>query len=355
MIRFQLALIGVLGIVFVLMTTGCTRSLPPSSDREENASTASGGDSLAATATSIPADWRRVAGTEVPSMPHASQNLPVTVRSDDGVDVTITDTSRTIVGNDDIIAVMEVLGLSEHVYAAPTSTITEAGRQAPHHFLFNRTTGIEGILSLEGTLFVGNSLRRHGKLAEPLRDAGSAMVIVDELQPAPEKVRKIAAVFGYAQEGQQLAALVQQQLDQATAIAAKHARKPRVIVLSATGGGGAPTVAGADTVAAELVRLAGGINVGDEAKVSNYSQLSNEGVVGTAPEVILVSDNDLDFFGGENGLWKAYPSLKDTPAGVANRVWVMPDLQLKVTSISCGTGAIALAEALSELATEPSP
>lgn len=300
----------------------------------------------------LPERWQRIAGTGIPRVERSKQDLPVTVRSDDGVDVTIPDTSRTIVGNDDIVMVMDALELSDQVFAAPTNAVTDTGRNARHHFLFNRTTGVEGILSLDGTLFVGNSLRRHGKLAQPLRDAGLALVIVDELQPIPDKVRKLATVFGHADEGEQLAAQVEQQLTEAARIAATHTRRPRVIHVSATGGGGSPTVGGADTAAAVLIRLAGGTNVGDEAKVSNYSQLSNEGIVAVEPEVILLSEDDLRVFGGADGLWKAYPSLKQTPAGLAERVWVMPDTQLKVSSIAGGTGAVALAEALATLAAE---
>lgn len=346
---------GLFLLTFMLIVAGCSPA--PSTRPGENASTTPAQTNESAATSEIPivipAGWRYVAGVDLPTVPLAAQKLPTTIQSDDGVEVLVTDSGRTIVGNDDIIAVMEVLGLAKHVFAAPTSTVTKIGREAPHHFLFNRTTGIEGVLSLDGTLFVGNSLRRHGKLAGPLRDAGQAVVIVDELQSAPEKVRKIAAVFGYAEEGQLLAEKIQQQLDQAAEIAKTHARKPRIIHVSATGGGGTPTVAGADTAAAGQIRLAGGINIGDETKLANYSQLSNEGVVAAQPEVILVSENDLAVFGGEAGLWKAYPSLKETPAGIANRVWVMPDLQLKVASVACGTGAIALAEAIHELAAEP--
>lgn len=272
------------------------------------------GAAVPATDAALPEGWQRVAGTDIPRVARSQQDLPVTVRSDDGVDVMVTDTARTIVGNDDIVMVMESLGLADQVFAAPTNSVTDTGRKAQHHFLFNRTTGVEGILSLDGTLFVGNSLRRHGKLAQPLRDAGQTLVIVDELQPIPDKVRKLATVFGHADEGEQLAMQVQQQLDEAARIAATHTRKPRVIHISATGGGGSPTVGGADTAAAGLIRLAGGINVGDEAKVANYSQLSNEGIVAVEPEVILVSEDDLRVFGGEAGLWNAYPSLKQTPA-----------------------------------------
>jgi iron complex transport system substrate-binding protein len=174
-------------------------------------------------------------------------------------------------------------------------------------------------------------------------------VVVDDLQPAPDKVRKIAAALGLADAGQTLATQVQQQLDEAAAIGTASGRKPRVIHVSATGAGGAPTVAGTDSASAKLIALAGGLNIGTEAGVANYSALSNEGVVAAAPEVILVTEHDLALFGGADGLWKAYPTLKQTPAGQANRVWVMPDVQLKYASVGSGVGALALAKALAAL------
>lgn len=306
----------------------------------------------AAATTALPQGWLRVAGTDVPTSTGLTAVLPVTVTSDDGEQVTVKDSSRIVAGGDDVIAVIEALGMGSQVYAAPLRSATEAGRNAPKQFLFNRTTGVEGVLSLEGTLFLGSSLRRHTELAKKLRGAGEAAVVIDDLQPAPDKVRKVAAALGVAEAGTQLAAQVQAQLDEATAIAAASNVHPRVIHLSATGAGGAPTVAGADSASGKLIGLAGGINIGTEAGVANYSALSNEGVVAAAPDVILVTENDLQLFGGEAGLWKAYPTLKQTPAGAANRVWVMPDVQLKSASVGSGSGALALAKALAAL---PSP
>ncbi|WP_217538105.1 ABC transporter substrate-binding protein [Stenotrophomonas sp. GbtcB23] len=306
----------------------------------------------ASSPAALPQGWLHLAGANVPSSTNLMPVLPVTVTSDDGEQVTVKDASRIVAGGDDVIAVIEALGLGGQVYAAPLRSATEAGRKAPKQFLFNRTTGVEGVLSLEGTLFLGNSLRRHTELAKKLRGAGEAAVVIDDLQPAPDKVRKVAAALGVAEAGNALAAQVQAQLEEAAAIAASSKVHPRVIHLSATGAGGAPTVAGADSASGKLIGLAGGVNIGTEAGVANYSALSNEGVVAAAPEVILVTENDLQLFGGEAGLWKAYPTLKQTPAGAANRVWVMPDVQLKAASVGSGSGAVALAKALAAL---PSP
>lgn len=94
-------------------------------------------DAAPATAASqpLPDGWLRVIGTDIPRVARSRQDLPVTVRSDDGVEVTITDTARTIVGNDDIVMVMDALELSDQVFAAPTNSVTETGLKAPHHFL----------------------------------------------------------------------------------------------------------------------------------------------------------------------------------------------------------------------------
>ncbi|MDN8660707.1 heme/hemin ABC transporter substrate-binding protein [Stenotrophomonas indicatrix] len=334
-----------LPIAVSLVLAACGDKAPPSAGNPDAAAPAA----ATAKAGALPAGWQRVAGSDVPTLLGQHAVLPSKVHSDDGADVEVDDSSRIIAGGDDIIAVIEALGLGKQVFAAPTNTTTEAGLAAPHQFLFNRTTGVEGVLSLQGSLFIGNSLRRHTELAKKLREVGEPAVVIDDLQPAPDKVRKIAAVLGVADAGQTLATQVQRQLDEAAAIGKGLAHAPRVIHVSATGAGGSPTVAGADSASAKLIALAGGLNIGTEAGVANYSQLSNEGVVAAAPDVILVTEHDLQLFGGAEGLWKAYPTLKQTPAGQANRVWVMPDAQLKYASIGSGAGALALAQALAAL------
>ncbi|QHE87695.1 heme/hemin ABC transporter substrate-binding protein [Hydrogenophaga sp. BPS33] len=305
-----------------------------------------------ASSQALPAGWQSVAGAQTIKAIKAAPRLPVSAASDDGATVRVTDAARVIAGGDDVIDIMETLGLGDRVFAAPESAVTEAGRKAPRHFLFNRTTGAEGVLSLDGTLFLGNSLRRHAKLSETLRATALPAVVVDDLQPAPQKIRKVAAVFGLATEGEALAKAVQQQLDEAAAIGKPLTKRARVIHVSATGGGGKPTVGGKDTAAAQLIRLAGGINIGDAANTGDYTALSNEGVVAAMPEVVLITRSDLALMGGEAGLWRNYPTLKQTPAGQANRVWVMPDVQLKIVGSQSGAGAIALAQAFKAFATK---
>lgn len=308
-------------------------------------------------APALPAGWLRIAGTGVPQVAAATPRLPATVRSNDGVEVTVTDSRRTIAGGDSVIAVMEALGLAGHVYAAPTDSATAAGRAAPKQFRFNRGTGVEGVLSLDATLFIGNSMRRHadGGLVGKLRGAGMPALVYDDLQPAPDKIRGIAAALGLADAGDALATQVQVQLDRAAEAGARLPRKARILHVSATGAGGQPTVAGRDNAGSILVRLAGGDNVGDATGVRDYDPLSSEGIVASDPEIVLLSEHDLRVFGGREGLYAAYPGLEHTRAGLADRVWVMPDLQLKSLTVGSGAGALALADALAAYVAEHPP
>ncbi|WP_036595394.1 heme/hemin ABC transporter substrate-binding protein [Ottowia thiooxydans] len=294
----------------------------------------------------LPAGWLAVGEAQSLKASAGTPRLPSSVTSDDGATVRITDAARVIVGGDDVIGIMEALGLGSRVFAAPESSVTAAGRKAPHHFLFNRTTGAEGVLSLDGTLFIGNSLRRHAKLSETLRQTGLPAIVIDDLQPAPQKIRKTANAFGLKTEGETLARDLERQYREAAAIARELPRRARVIHISATGGGGRPTVGGKDTAAANLIRLAGGTNIGDDAKTGDYTALSNEGMVAAAPEIVLLTRSDLELFGGDAGIWRSYPALKQTPAGQKNQIWVMPDEQLKIVGVHSGAGALALTKAL---------
>jgi len=187
-----------------LVLAACGDKAPPSS----SSSGAAAPTAATAEAGALPAGWQRVAGNDVPTLPGQQVLLPTKVQSDDGASVEVDDTSRIIAGGDDIIAVIEALGLGKQVFAAPTNTTTEAGVAAPPQFLCNLTSGVEGVLSLQGSLFIGNSLRRHTELAKKLREVGEPAVVIDDLQPAPDKVRKIAAVLGVADAGQALATQV---------------------------------------------------------------------------------------------------------------------------------------------------
>lgn len=92
-----------------LALAACGGSSAPSDAKTPAESPAA---TAAAAETALPAGWQRVAGAEMPAVHDQKAVLPAKVHSDDGADIEVADTSRIIAGGDDVIAVIEALGLS---------------------------------------------------------------------------------------------------------------------------------------------------------------------------------------------------------------------------------------------------
>ncbi|GAE78685.1 heme ABC transporter [Cutibacterium acnes JCM 18920] len=97
-------------------------------------------------------------------MAKATLRLPVTTTDGTGRRVTIKNANRIIVGGEDVADILAALGWRKLIYAAPTNSVAEAAVNAPKHYGFSKKTGMEGLLSIDGTLFIGNNPMRHGRL-----------------------------------------------------------------------------------------------------------------------------------------------------------------------------------------------
>lgn len=312
------------------------------------------GDSAAAAASGAPADlpdgWTYVAGEPSFEIAQTTPQLPAKVTDGTGAEVTVRDTSKIIASGDGVAGILGALGFQDSIYAAPSDAISPEAQAAPEKFDFNKNTGAEGLLSVDGTLFIGDNVRRHQSVAEQFRAAGTDALVIDDQQPLSDKIEAIAAAVGLPEVGKQLAAEVDDQLAAAGKTAGDAAGEPlKMVEVTATGAGGQPSVAGEGTPGTDLIEALGSISVGAEANLRGYSvEMSNEGLLSAAPDIILLTVNDLEKFGGEAGLWEAFPTLQQTPAAENDRIYVMPDAQLKYPSPEIGVGAQALAEQLEQ-------
>jgi iron complex transport system substrate-binding protein len=296
----------------------------------------------------IPEGWTWIEGTGIPST-EADPQLPTTVTDGTGSEAEVTDLERIIVGGEDVADILAAMGLQENIYAAPTNSVAEAALAAPEQFEFSQQTGVEGLLSVDGTLFIGNNVKRHGDVAAQFRDAGVDAVVVDDQQPIADKIRSVGEYVGAAEAGEDLAGQVEAQLDEAAEAAAGSAEGQRVLAVTSSGAGGANAVVGTGTAAQEIIEATGATSVGVEEGLRGYSvEYSDEGLLGTEPDVILVGDGDLEEWGGYEGFLEAFPTLAETPAMQNDRVFVMPSEQIKVSGVGVGAGAAALAEALAD-------
>jgi len=336
----------IIGAACALALVGCGGSTSGTAD-DSAADQGSGSD----LSVPLPEGWKQISGESDFSTIEAKPKLPVKVEDGTGTDVEVKDIDQIIVAGDGVASTLGALGLADKIAAAPEDSVSPEAKNAPKHFEFGKSTGVEGLLAMDGTLFIGDNTKRHGDVAGQFRDAGTDAVVMDDQQSQGDKLKAVAEYVGAKDAGEELAKIVDDQL----ADAAKTAKESdttdlSIIEVTASGAGGQNAVAGTGTPGNEMIETLGYTSVGSESKLRGYSrEFSNEGIVASAPDVVVMAESDYEKWGGEDGLWKAFPTLDQTPAGQNSAIFVMPDAQLKYSSPEIGVGAQALAEAVAQL------
>ncbi|MDN5587355.1 MAG: ABC transporter substrate-binding protein [Brevibacterium sp.] len=341
--RTQLSIIGA---VCALALAGCGGSGSAAMNNET--AEANAGSDLS---VPLPADWSQISGASDFSSVEADPQLPAKVTDGTNTEVEVNDIDKIIVAGDGVASTLGALGLKDNIVAAPENSTSPEGLEAPEHFEFGKETGVEGLLAMNGTLFIGDNTKRHGSVAQQFRNAGTDAVVMDDQQSQSDKLKAVASYVGAEAAGEELATLVDDQLADAANTAKRSGKTDlSIIEVTANGAGGQNAVAGTGTPGNEMIETLGYTSVGAESKLRGYSrEFSSEGIVAAAPDVIVMAESDYDKWGGEDGLWKAFPTLQQTPAGKNSAIYVMPDAQLKYSSPEIGVGAQALAEAVAEL------
>lgn len=298
----------------------------------------------------LPEGWRHVVGDFEAEDIQADPQLPVTVTDGTGEEVEITDIDQIISAGDGVSSTLGALGLGENIQSAPHDSTSPEGIAAPEHFEFSQNTGTEGLLAMEGTLFLGDNAARHGDVAAQFRDAGVDAAVLDDQASQSEKLMAVAEFVGDPAAGQELVDMLQEDMEEAQEIVAEEDLSDvRVLQITATGAGGQNSVAGTGVPGTEMVEELGMVSVGAEEGLRGFSvEFSDEGILASDPDVIVMAESDYESWGGEEGLWEAFPTLADTPAGEQANIIVMPDAQLRYSSPELGAGAKALAEAVAE-------
>lgn len=288
---------------------------------------------------------------QAPSVEAGEPTLPVTFTGDDGVEITVESLENVMVIDDGTIEIIGALGAADLIGIAPDQSLVEdvaaqAGERVTTAGRGSLT--VEGVVALDPTLVIGVNMRRHADLVAGLQGAGIPATLIDTSQVAPEKIRRTAELLGIPEAGEELAALVQEQYDEAAAKLEGVEERPRVMVLSSSGAGdsGATTGAGADTPAHEVIEAAGGLNAGAETGLDRYQSVTAEGLVAAAPEVVVVAAGEIEDLDGADGIWTQVAGLVGTPAEQEQRLVVLEDMQIKGGAVTSGLGVLALQAAL---------
>lgn len=241
--------------------------------------------------------------------------------------------------------ILAALGAEDRLVLVPDDPALD--RHFPHAVRYRRMPSAESLLAQGPDLLIGGNPQRDRQLLVQADRLGIERVMIERTLPAIERVRRLAAHAGRETQGAELIARIESDY---AAAAERIDGQPRVRVLhlSSSGAGSAGTVTGAgrETSADDLIRRAGGINVGAEAGLDRYQTLSAEGVMAMSPEAVLVSDLELPALGGAEGIWRAVPGLAHTPAARHRRLIVLDHAAVKFDAATSGQATQALAEAL---------
>ncbi|MDN6380422.1 MAG: ABC transporter substrate-binding protein, partial [Brevibacterium aurantiacum] len=235
--RTQLSIIGA---VCALALAGCGGSGSAAMNNET--AEANAGSDLS---VPLPADWSQISGASDFSSVEADPQLPAKVTDGTNTEVEVNDIDKIIVAGDGVASTLGALGLKDNIVAAPENSTSPEGLEAPEHFEFGKETGVEGLLAMNGTLFIGDNTKRHGSVAQQFRNAGTDAVVMDDQQSQSDKLKAVASYVGAEAAGEELATLVDDQLADAANTAKRSGKTDlSIIEVTANGAGGQNAVAG---------------------------------------------------------------------------------------------------------------
>lgn len=223
----------------------------------------------------------------------------------------------------DVTQIVYALDAQKELVARDTTSLhPEAAKKLPD-VGYMRMLNAEGILALKPTLVLATELAKPALALEQVGKNGVTVVDVTgktDVSAINEKIGTIATALHREQEGKAL----QEKVSSELASIPTGTLPVKVLFILAHQGMGT-MAAGSGTSADSAIRAAGLQNA--MAAVNRYQTLSQEGVVASAPQLVVVTTDGMKTIGGEANLWKL-PGLALTPAAKNKQLLVVDDMAL---------------------------
>ncbi len=246
------------------------------------------------------------------------------------------------------------LGAADRLVGVDTTSLYPSAAADLPKVGYKRALSAEGLLSLSPDLLLATVDAGPPEVLEQIQLAGVSTRIIPDAPTVAglhAKIDAVAEVLDAKPGAAALRARIERELAQvrdatADAPSVTAADRPRVLFLLHTGSGN-DLAAGRDTAADTVIRLAGGENVLHDA-FSGYKPLSAEATLAAAPDVILITERNLEGIGGKAGLLQR-AGLAATPAGQSGRVMAMDGPLLLAFGPRLGEATATLARLLGTL------
>jgi iron complex transport system substrate-binding protein len=227
------------------------------------------------------------------TMPTTASGDAIVVRDAAGQPITIRDNSRIVSIGGAITEILYALGLEQRVVAIDsTSFYPQHALKEKPNVGYMRALSPEGVLGVNPTLILATEGAGPPEAISVLKAARIPFVLVPDRytgESIVEKIKIVAAAAGNAERG---ACLVRVVSDDLKALAGVRTRieKPRKAAFLLSFVNGRAMVAGRNTAADGIIKLAGGVNAIDAFE--GYKPLNDEAVIAAKPDFILAMKRD---------------------------------------------------------------
>ncbi|PWG60582.1 heme/hemin ABC transporter substrate-binding protein [Bifidobacterium catulorum] len=275
----------------------------------------------------------------ISNAPFEQQKLPVTVKSADGPEQTVTDTTRILALNQNggLAAAVYALGFGCNLVGRDTATGSSGMDKLPKVTVNGMDLNAEAILALEPTVIITDTSIGPYDVQLQLRQSGVPVVFVpltsnDGVNGVGKQIQSVADALGVSDLGKQLVKRTNSEISQTiqtiqtTMAPADESRKPRIVFLYVRGksiyywfGEGS----GADS----LIQSIGANDVAKEVGFNGMAATNAEALIKAKPDVIFAMTLGVQSAGGLDGML-GLPGIKETPAGQHRRVVDMSDYEI---------------------------
>ncbi len=245
----------------------------------------------------------------------------------------------TIAGN--VTETVYALGLGDRVAAVDASSVYPAKAEQMPKVGYYRNINAEGVLSLSPDLIITTEAAGPPEVLEQIRGSGIPIAVLTSAQTfdaAQQRITQIAQLLDQVDKGKELTDKMADDL----AKVVKPEVAPKVLFIYARGAG-TQNVAGLQTSADAMIRLAGGVNAVTEYE--GYKPMSAEAIIAAAPDYLLFTTRGLESIGGVDAV-VSLNGIAETPAGKNKNIFSIDDLVLLGFGPRTAQGVIELAEAI---------
>lgn len=224
----------------------------------------------------------------------------------------------------DVTEIVYALGSGEQLVGRDSTSLRPAAALKLPDVGYMRQLNSEGILALKPSMVLVNAQAKPAQVLQQLSQVGVKLVTIPatpSLDAIAQKVDLIAKALGKTEQAKPILTSLNQQI---VALNQPVTMQHKALYIMANSGMHS-LVAGKGTAADIVLRQAGLINV--MGQVPHYQQMSQEGIIAAAPEIVIIDRQSLQQLGGPAQLWKL-PGLAMTPAGKQQRVILIDQMDL---------------------------